>query len=133
MLTPIIPRNIHTNGTAECSLITIGNSQECVKELHSMPAYSEVDFPRLLERQIPHRLILLCEDEFFPLQLAVFLAAHRTSTSKALIVVPPSALVREKTTQPEPPLEPQESLLACGKPILITAPAGPLLTPEVEK
>lgn len=133
MLTPITPHLIHTNGVAECSLVTIDRSPKCVKELCTMPVYSEIDFPRLLERQTPHRLMLLCEDEFFPLQLAAFLAAHRSSTSKALIVVPPSALVREKTTQPEPPLEPQESLLACGKPILIIAPTGAVFTPEVEK
>ena len=133
MLTPIIPHNIHTSGTAECSLVTIDRSPQCVKELCAIPVYSEVDFPRLLERQYPHRLILLCEDDFFPLQLAAFLAVHRSATSNALIVVPPAALVREKTTQPEPPLEPQESLLACGKPVLITTPTGPIFTTEMEK
>lgn len=133
MLTPIIPHSIHTNGVAACPLPIANSRSSSTAELRAVPLFSEVDLPNLLKRQTPHRLIILCEDNFYPLQLAVHLAAHRCMDTKELIIVPPSALAREKTTQPDPPLEPQTSLLRCGKPILIAATSGPVLTADCEK
>lgn len=133
MLAPIIPRKINANGVAQCSLIPIVHSPGVINQLMGDPLYQKIDFQYFLRRQEPHRLVILSDDEYYAIQLAAYLAALRVNGVDGLLIVPPSALVREtRTANQESTMEPQASLLECGKPVLVAAPTGPVLTHEVE-
>ena len=132
MIIPITSHRIHTNGTALCPFALIDRSKKGYQNLISDPLFAGIDLPGLLSRKEPHRFIIMCDDQFSSLQIAAHLSAFRSTDADGLLLVPPGAFVREKTNPPEPPLAPQEPLLKCGKPILIAAPSGPVLTAEVE-
>ncbi len=124
------------NSIQSCTLPLLHN--DTLDILRSCPQYSALDFSNLMRRSEPHRLILFCEDDFYPIQLSSILSASRSPNpllrrGNDLLVIPPRLLEPDPTkTQTEPErnlLAPAQSkLFVADTPILIAAPDGPILT-----
>lgn len=92
-----------------------------------------------MKRSEPHRLIIFCDDDFYPLQLSAILSASHTAANPSLprrndlLIIPPKSLEPDPSrpqTEPEPDLlkPAQSKLFRADTPILIAAPDGPVLS-----